>query len=124
MGIFPSVPSGQKPIPEDDPKAPMVRVPAVKFKAGDWHHIVLTWKNLDTGKNDGQAVLYIDGKKKGSLENAQLAMDWDMEKAGIYVGVNFIGLMDELAIFGRMLTSEEVSRLHKSFDLLATLKKR
>jgi len=124
MGIFPAVPSGQKPISADDPKAPMVRVPAVKFKAGDWHHIVLTWKNLDTGKNDGQAVLYLDGKKKGSLGNAQLAMDWDMEKAGIYVGVNFIGLMDELAIFGRMLTSAEVTRLHKRFDLLATLKKR
>ncbi|HMF15914.1 MAG TPA: hypothetical protein VKE98_01850, partial [Gemmataceae bacterium] len=50
MGVFSAVPAGQKPISEDDPKAPMVRVPAVKFKAGDWHHIVLTWKNLDTGK--------------------------------------------------------------------------
>ena len=123
MGIFPAVPACQKPISEDDPKSPMVRVPAVKFKAGDWHHIVLTWKNLDTGKSNAQAILYIDGKKQGALENAPLAMDWDMDKTGIYVAVNFIGLLDELAVFRRMLTPAEVERLHKRPDLLASLKK-
>jgi hypothetical protein len=124
MGIFSAVSKGQKPISEDDPKAPMVRVPGAPFKAGDWHHIVLTWKNLDTGKPNGQAILYIDGKKQGSLESAPLAMDWDMDKAGIYVGVNFIGLMDEFAVFGRMVTPEEVARLHKSPGLLTPLKSR
>jgi hypothetical protein len=122
MGVFSAVPASQKPISEDDAKAPMVRVPAVKFKAGEWHHIVLTWKNLDTGKPNGQAMLYIDGKKQGSLDNASLAMDWDIDKAGIYVAVNFIGLLDEFAVFRRMLTPEEVTRLHQSPDLLAGLK--
>ena len=124
MGVFSAVPAGQKPISEDDPKAPMVRVPAVKFKASDWHHIVLTWKNLDTGKPNGQAILYIDGKKQGSLDNAPLAMGWDMDKVGIYIAVNFIGLMDELAVFRRMLSPEEVTHLHKSPGLLAPLKTR
>lgn len=122
MGVFSAVPVGEKPVSEDDPKAPMVRVPAVKFKAGEWHHIVLTWKNLDTGKPNGQAILYIDGKKQGSLDNAPLAMDWDIEKAGIYVAVNFIGLMDELAVFRRVLTVDEVNRLHQRPDVLSPLK--
>src|SRR5262249_426615 len=58
-GAFPMIPEGQKGIGEDDPKAPMVRVPGVGWKADDWHHVVITWKNLDTGKADAVTALYI-----------------------------------------------------------------
>ncbi len=50
MGVFPAVPEGGVAVKEEDPKAPMVRVPKVDFKRGDWHHVVLNWSNLDTGK--------------------------------------------------------------------------
>jgi hypothetical protein len=123
MGTFPAVAEGEKPISEADPKAPMVRVPAIGFKAGDWHHVVLAWTNFDTGKANAQAVLYIDGKRIGAITNAPIAMRWKLEKAGIYVAVNFIGLLDELALFNRMLTPEEISRLHRTPGLLAKLKK-
>src|SRR5437870_1782678 len=65
MGVFPAVAEGQKPIPESDPNAPMVRVPGVGFKVGQWHHVVVTWNNFDTGKPNAVAVLYIDGKRIG-----------------------------------------------------------
>jgi hypothetical protein len=118
-GAFPAVPEGQKPIPEEDPRAPMVRVPKIDWKAGDWHHVVLSWQNFDTGKEDAVSALYIDGKLIGTIKGRALAMDWDLDRAGIYVAVNYIGLLDELALFRRALTAEEVQALHKNPGLMA-----
>ena len=95
------------------PMAPMVRVPKIAFKNGDWHHIAVTWKNFDTGKNDAVSSLYIDGKFIGAVKDRALAMDWDMDKTGIYVAVNFVGLLDELALFDRALSAAEVSLLRE-----------
>jgi hypothetical protein len=122
-GAFPAIAEGEKPIGEDDPKAPMVRVPKIDWKAGDWHHVVLSWKNFDTGKPDAVSALYIDGKLIGEVKERAIAMDWDAEKAGVFVGVNFIGLLDELALFDRALTADEVKQLHVKPDLLSPLKK-
>lgn len=123
-GAFPMIPEGQKGIGEDDPKAPMVRVPGIGWKADDWHHIALTFKNLDTGKPDAVTALYIDGKLIGEVRDRAIAMGWDIEKAGIYVSINYIGLLDEFALFDRSFTVEEVALLHKKPDLLSPLKKK
>jgi hypothetical protein len=123
MGIFPAVPEGKKGAQESDADAPMVRVPGVPFKVGDWHHIAMTWTNLDTGKTDALATLYIDGKKIGDVKDKAIAMEWDIEKAGIYVAVGYCGLLDELALFNRTLTTSEVAALHKTPGLLAGLKR-
>lgn len=118
MGVFPAVPDGQKGQGEDDPNAPMVRVSKVGFKETDWHHVVISWSNFDTGKADAIATLYIDGAKKGDVKDRPVAMDWDIDKAGIYIAVNYIGLIDEFAIFNRALTPAEVNLLHKTPGVL------
>jgi Concanavalin A-like lectin/glucanases superfamily len=119
MGAFPAVADGQKGFSEDDADAPMVRVPRVAFKADEWHHVVISWQNFDTGKPDAQATLYIDGKKIGSVKDRAIAMAWDVDRAGIYVAVNFIGLLDEFAVFGRPLTPDEVALLFREPGVLA-----
>ncbi len=121
-GAFPAVRKGQTAIKEEDPRAPMVRVPRVGFRAGDWHHLVLSWKNFDTGRKDAISALYIDGKRVGEVKDVALAMNWDLDKAGIYVAVNYIGLLDEFAVFGRPLSSGEVQLLRDKPGLLAALK--
>jgi hypothetical protein len=123
MGVFPAVAEGQQAIKEDDANAPLIRVKAVGFKSGEWHHVVLNWQNFDTGKTDAQAELYIDGKPIGRIADREIAMNWDLDKAGIYVAVNYLGLLDELAIFGRLLTAEEITQLFREPGLLATLRK-
>ena len=50
-------------------------------------------------------------------------MGWDLDKAGIYVAVNYLGLLDELAIFSRPLTEQEVGELFREPGLLTSLKK-
>ncbi len=122
-GAFPMIPEGKKGIGEDDPNAPMVRVPKVGWKATDWHHVVLTWTHLDTGKENAVTALYIDGKLIGQVKDRALAMGWDIEKAGIYVAINYIGLIDEFAVFDRALTAAEVTTLQKKPGLLAGLRK-
>lgn len=122
-GAFPAVTEGQKPIAESDPKAPMVRVKNIGFKSGDWHHFVLSWTNFDTGKKDAVSALYIDGKLIGEVKDYEIAMDWDLDKAGIYVAVNYVGLLDELALFNRPLKEDEVKLLGSKPGVLAALKK-
>jgi hypothetical protein len=124
MGAFPAVAEGTKGIGEDDPNAPMVRVPGVGFKQTDWHHVLINWENFDTGKADAAATLYIDGKRIGAVKDQPITMDWDLDKAGIYIAVNYLGLLDEFAVFNRPLTAEEVTRLHKEPGVLATLKQK
>jgi len=122
-GAFPAIKEGEKAQSEDDPKAPMVRVPKVGFKSGDWHHIVLSWKNFDTGKPDAVSQFWVDGKLIGEVKDRAIAMDWGIEKAGIFFSINYIGLLDEMAIFNRPLTAEEIALLQKKPGVLQPLKK-
>jgi hypothetical protein len=122
MGTFPAVAEGQKSVSESDSKAPIVWVKNVGFKADDWHHVALTWENFDTHKKDGHTSLYIDGKLIGEVKDQAIAMEWDLGKTGVYVVVSYIGLYDELALFNRALTTEEVGRLARNPGLLAPLK--
>jgi hypothetical protein len=122
-GAFPAVAEGQKSIPESDPQAPIVWVKNINFKAGDWHHVVVTWKNFDTGRKDALSALYIDAKLAGEIRGQDIHMDWDLEKTGIYVAVGYIGLLDELALFSRKLTTVEIERLRAHPEMLAILKK-
>lgn len=117
-GAFPAVPAGQKPISEEDPQAPMVRVPRIDWKADDWHHVVLNWSGFETGKTDAVSQLFIDGKLIGDIHGRAIAMNWNLDHTGIYVAVNYIGLLDELAILRRPLSIEEVQQLYRRPGLL------
>jgi len=126
MGTFPAVGEGRASIQESrEVFSPMVWVDKPGFKAGDWHHVALVWHNFDTGKNDASATLTIDGKLMGEIKkDYPISMDWDLEKAGIYITVNYIGLMDELALFNRALTPEEIGVLRSQPVVLSSLKQK
>ena len=84
---------------------------------------MLDWDHFDTGKKDAHAVLYIDGKRIGEVKgDREIAMDWDIDKAGIYIAVSYIGLLDEFAVFNRALTEEEIGVLRSQPAVLSGLK--
>ncbi|MBI3858533.1 MAG: hypothetical protein HY293_22845 [Planctomycetes bacterium] len=125
MGVFPAVGPDQQPIKESrEAFSPMLWVDEPGFKVGDWHHIAMSWYNLDTGRKDGRATLHIDGKLIGEIKEKDypLSMDWDLDKAGIYVAVSYIGLIDEFALFNRPLKDDEIGLLRSKPGLLAGLK--
>ena len=126
MGAFPAVADGAKPIAESrEAFSPMVWIDRPGFKVGDWHHVALVWRNLDSGRNDGCASLWIDGRLRGEVKDKPypLSMDWDLEKVGLYVAVSYIGLLDELALFDRALGEDEIGLLRARPGLLAPLKR-
>lgn len=122
MGVFPGEAPGSPPFKETDADAPLIRSTTAGMKQGDWHCIVMTWRNLDTGKADAHAAFYMDGKLLGELKNRNLAMRWDIEKTGIYTAINYMGLLDEMAIFRRALSPADVATLYHHPALLTELK--
>jgi hypothetical protein len=92
---------------------PLVTVDAPPFARGKWTHIVYTWESFNTGRNDGVARLYLDGTARGTLSPRQQTFTWDPAETKIGLGLNYIGLFDELAVFNRALTEAEVASLYK-----------
>ena len=101
---------------------PLVTVDAPPFAKGKWTHIVYTWESFNTGRNDGVAWLYLDGTPRGSLSPRQQTFTWDPAETKIGLGLNYIGLFDELAVFNRALTEAEVASLYKLDGGVATLR--
>jgi hypothetical protein len=91
---------------------PLVSVERPPFAKGKWTHIVFTFENFNTGKANGVATLYLDGQKQGHLSPRVQTFTWDVDKTAIMLGLSYIGLWDELSVFNRALTAEEVKDLN------------
>lgn len=77
------------------------------FQRGTWTHVLVNYDHLGA---DGRTELFVDGASVGSLPVAD-PFTWEEEKARVMLGLSYIGLMDELAIFDRPLTSHEIAFL-------------
>ncbi|MDY8136066.1 LamG-like jellyroll fold domain-containing protein [Aquimarina sp. 2201CG5-10] len=81
------------------------------FGSDQWTHILINFSNLNT--SNGQASLYMNGKLKGTRKNIDTPFTWELSKSNIYLGLGYIGLMDELSIFNRNLTDKEITTLYE-----------
>ena len=88
----------------------LIGVKNPSFSSGQWTHILINFSKLNTTK--GQASLYMNGKLKGTSKDIDVPFTWDLSKSNIYLGLGYIGLMDELAIFNRDLTDKEITTLY------------
>lgn len=79
------------------------------FARGRWTHVGITYAGLGSGA--GEAKLYLDGKLQGATPKIAEAFEWDMANAAIRLGVNYVGLMDDVAIFRRPLNAREIGAL-------------
>jgi hypothetical protein len=100
---FEEIPAGER---------PLVTVDKHPFRAGRWTHVVFTFERFNTGKPDGVARLYLDGRPQGELSARQQTFTWDPEKAIVGLGLGYIGLFDELTIFNRVLGDAEIQSIH------------
>jgi hypothetical protein len=108
---------------DDIPPAerPLVPVDPAPFARGRWTHVVFTWENFNTGRADGVARLYLDGEFRGALTPRTQTFTWDPEKTLVMLGLSYLGLWDELAVFNRALTAGEVRALHQLKDGVRSL---
>lgn len=88
---------------------PMIVVKKPSFDRDRWTHVAWTFEGLNSrGENLPSACkLYIDGVLQGSLER-EVTMQWDLSKTALMLGIEYIGSLDDLAIFDRALRAEEV----------------
>lgn len=96
---------------------PVVKNPA--FEKGKWTHILINFSHLNT--KNGKASLYIDGELKGTRDAITDPFSWEIEQSNIYLGLGYIGLMDELAIFNRDLSESEITTLFQLENGVHTL---
>lgn len=88
---------------------PVVRNPP--FAKGKWTHVLINFKGLNT--QSGSASIYLDGEFQGSRLNIKDPFTWEISNSNIYLGLSYIGLMDDLSIFNRSLSNEEIKQLYQ-----------
>ncbi len=103
------------PTPNANPAfmARLVQVGEPTFEKGRWTHIAIVHEGL--GGGSGEATLYIDGVEQGTTSDIAEPFNWDFSTAAIRLGVNYVGLFDELSFFDRPLTALEIETL-RSLD--------
>jgi hypothetical protein len=91
---------------------PLVTVNDPPFSRGKWTHVLFTFERFNTGRPDGMARLYLDGEPHGELSPRQQTFTWDPQQTAIALGLGYIGMIDELSIFNRVLDEGEIRTLH------------
>ena len=89
-------------------KRPMVTVKQPGFSHEKWKHIAFSFQGINAPENQpARASLYLDGKLQGTLEGP-MKFTWDPSKTAIMIGIEYIGDMDELMIFDKPLSQEQM----------------
>ncbi len=92
---------------------PLVTVDGPPFGADRWTHVAFTWERFNTGASNGIAVLYLDGAQVGALTGRRQTFTWKVADARLLLGVGFEGWIDDLAVFNRALTPEEIASIRR-----------
>jgi len=91
------------------------------FARGQWTHVAITFSGLNTDR--GMARLYLTGRLQGSANDIREPFTWNVAQAAIRLGVNYVGLWDELSVFSRALSDKEVEALYQLKSGVASLHK-
>ena len=102
-------------------KRPMVVVTKTPFAGDRWTHVAFSLSNVNSGKANGVARFYLDAKPQGAL-NGDHRLTWTVDDLAIMLGIQYIGDMDDLAIFNRALQPQEVLTLMELEGGVVTLR--
>jgi hypothetical protein len=89
----------------------LVVVKKPPFANGQWTHVAVTFSGLGSG--NGVAKLYLNGRLQGTAQGIREPFTWDIARAAIRLGVNYVGLYDEVAAFNRPLSESEIQKLYQ-----------
>jgi hypothetical protein len=117
LGVFGSLkvwnPADIPPDKNPDFLKRLVVVDQPPFGRERWTHVLVTWTGLNAGAA-GSASLFLNGKLISSATGIREPFEWDPSLLAIRLGVNYTGLMDEVAVFDRALSARDVAALHKA----------
>ncbi len=93
-------------------KRPMVQVDRAPFSRETWTHAVFTLENVNDKGQPQSGRLYLNGRLQGTIENWELTFGWEPARVLLVLGAAYVGHMDDLAVFNRALSANEVKQLH------------
>ena len=99
-----------------DKERPMVPVYQAPFGRERWTHVCFCFGNINSGRKDGWGRLYLNGQDQGAFEGWAIPFNWDVSKSAVTIGLSYVGLFDDLALFSRPLTATEVRALAEGKD--------
>ncbi|TVQ66534.1 MAG: hypothetical protein EA360_05520 [Balneolaceae bacterium] len=97
-------------VPEN--QRPMIGIRNHPFSMDTWTHVAIAFENFNSGKPDGIVKTYLNGVFTGSLSEREMTFSWNPSEVKIWIGYNYRGYLDELILFNRSLTAEEVMKLY------------
>ncbi len=107
---------------------PLAAVDNPPFAARKWTHVAFVVSNFNTSRADGLAILFLDGTKVGQIASRTQTFTWEPKQAAIMLGLNYVGMMDDLALFDRALLESEIVQLYALkngvSDLMASKKQK
>lgn len=101
-------PHGRKYEEMPERERPIVAVHQPPFRRDHWTHVLVTFANVNSGATDGRGTLYLNGKKQGTFTGWNNTFNWDATKSTLTLGLNYVGFIDDVAVFQRELTEHEV----------------
>lgn len=77
------------------------------FQSKTWTHVSIVFSKVNT-KTESEFKLYINGQLQGVIKDINDPFTWEAEKGKIMLGLGYIGFLDELTIFNKVLNPEEI----------------
>jgi hypothetical protein len=93
-------------------KRPMVQVERAPFSRATWTHVVFSLQNVNDKSKRPMGRLHLNGNLQGTIENWDLTFGWDPARVLLVLGASYVGQIDDLAVFDRALTDNEVKQLY------------
>jgi len=93
---------------EEMTRRPMVATERPPFSRQRWTHVCFTFGNANSGAKDGWGRLYLDGVKIGEFNGWENTFNWQVDQSALTLGLNYTGFFDDVAVFNRALSDDEV----------------
>jgi len=120
LGVYPDLkvwnPDNRKWENMSAAEKPLLTIEKPPFAGARWTHVVFTFENFNTGRPDGIARLYLDGQPQGGIPARAQTFTWEPSAAHVMMGLGYVGMFDELSLFDRALTADEVAVLYRLPD--------
>jgi hypothetical protein len=95
-----------------DERRPMVKMEQAPFRRDRWTHVAFVLDHINDHAAPPRARLHIDGRQIGVIQGHDLTFGWDPAAIRLVLGAAYVGSLDDLAIWNRALTADEIARLH------------
>lgn len=103
-------------------KRPMVQVARPPFTREAWTHVAFTLSKVNDKAAKPSGSLYLNGKLQGRIEGWDLSFGWTPESVALVLGASYVGHQDDLAVFDRALSDDEVMKLYQLPGGVASLR--